>query len=109
MKVSNNVLIVAAIVIVAFVLFGPKLRKEGFRQNISKNDYPLGISTVHITPYNTIVRMPYDLPPTLSTDSCIGACSQRQSGPNVLLGQGVFSKGYPPGGSSTDCTMACST
>ena len=107
MRINPNLILVAAVALALLFFFN---KKENFRrQNISKRDYPLGFSTIKITPYNTIVEMPYDLPPTLSTDSCVSACSVRSAGPNVILGKGVFDPRVSTGGSSVDCTMACST
>jgi hypothetical protein len=118
MRINPNLILVAAVALALLFFFN---KKENFRrrQDISKRNYPLGFSTIKITPYNTIVKMPYDLPPTLSTDSCVSACSVRSAGPNVILGKGVFDprgkasadqrSRVSTGGSSVDCTMACST
>ncbi len=84
------------------------IRKSLYSEHFQIGDFPLGISTVKITPYNKIVQMPYDLPPTLATEDCVSACSMRQSGPNVLLGKSVFSDKPARLASSTDCVLSCS-
>jgi hypothetical protein len=102
---NKLILIVALIVLVGYIL----ISKEGY-QSLAEQGWPLGISTVRITPNNHLVKMPYDMGHTLSTDSCLSACSTNLTRPNILLGKGVFSNTAPaPNPSSTNCVMACST